>query len=139
VTFRRPLALPMPASAKSDRRDGSGLHLRHEASNGGVRRMRSSTQIGNAVAVRSPYLDVSDVAERLRCSTRSIHELTRLNRIPHRKLPGGRRCLFLENELRAWEDGADVEVVLRPNGGRIVRPVVAQPARSPRRPTPDPT
>lgn len=76
---------------------------------------------------RSPYLDVAEVAARLRCSTRSIHELTRHCAIPHRKLPGGRRCLFLEDELRTWEDGAELYVVERPAGGRIVRPVVPEP------------
>jgi excisionase family DNA binding protein len=70
----------------------------------------------------SPFLVVSEVAERLRCSTRSIHELTRTNRIPHRRLPGGRRLLFLEAELREWENGAPLEVFHRPEGGRAVRP-----------------
>src|SRR6266540_3244180 len=39
----------------------------------------------------SPYLLVEDVARRLRCSCRTIHELTRTCAIPHRRLPGGRR------------------------------------------------
>ena len=54
----------------------------------------------------SPYLTTQDVAERLRCTVRTVHELTRNNEIPHRKLPGGRRCLFDEDSLKAWEDGA---------------------------------
>lgn len=70
----------------------------------------------------SPFLTTIDVAQRLCCSTRSVHELTRSLRIPHRKLPGTRRCLFLEAELRAWEDGADLEVIHRSDGGRVVRP-----------------
>ena len=70
----------------------------------------------------SPYLLVEDVAERLRCSRRTIHELTRTNSIPHRRLPGSRRCLFREDELAAWEDGARLEVVEVSHGGRIVRP-----------------
>lgn len=39
----------------------------------------------------------------------SIHELTRAKAIPHRKLPGCRRCPFKEDDLRAWEDGVDLE------------------------------
>jgi excisionase family DNA binding protein len=71
----------------------------------------------------SPFLVAEEVAARLRCSLRSIHELTRAKAIPHRKLPGARRCLFREDELIAWEDGADLEVVVLPHGGRVVRPV----------------
>jgi excisionase family DNA binding protein len=70
----------------------------------------------------SPYWVVEDVAERMRCSTRSVHELTRLREIPHRKLPGSRRCLFLEEELEAWEAGAQLEVIELPRGGRVVKP-----------------
>ena len=70
----------------------------------------------------SPYLLVEDVAERLRCSTRSVHELTRTGAIPHRRLPGSRRCLFLEAELEVWEEGAPLEVVVTAHGGRVVRP-----------------
>jgi excisionase family DNA binding protein len=73
-------------------------------------------------AARSPYLLVEDVAERLRCSTRKIHELTRTAAIPHRRLPGSRRCLFLASELEAWEGGASLEVRELAEGGRIVRP-----------------
>lgn len=73
----------------------------------------------------SPYLLVEDVAARHRCSTRSVHELTRLRAIPHRKLPGSRRCLFLEHELAAWENGAALEVVELPRGGRVVKPAAA--------------
>ncbi len=70
----------------------------------------------------SPYLLVEDVCERLHASTRRVHEWTRLSQIPHRKLPGSRRCLFLESELAAWEAGAALEVVELPRGGRVVRP-----------------
>ena len=70
----------------------------------------------------SPYLLVEDVAERLRCSVRSVHELTRTSGIPHRRLPGSRRCLFLVAELEAWEGGAALEVVETAQGGRVVKP-----------------
>jgi excisionase family DNA binding protein len=73
--------------------------------------------------MQSPYLLVEDVAARLRCSTRTIHELTRTNAIPHRRLPGARRCLFRADELEAWENGAALEVVQLPGGGRVVKPL----------------
>jgi excisionase family DNA binding protein len=68
------------------------------------------------------YLLVEDVAERLHCSTRTVHELTRTNAIPHRRLPGTRRCLFREEELEAWESGSPLEVTDLPHGGRLVVP-----------------
>jgi excisionase family DNA binding protein len=70
----------------------------------------------------SPYLLVEDVAERLRCSTRTVHELTRTNAIPHRRLPGARRCLFRPDELEAWENGTPLEVTPLPRNGRVVSP-----------------
>jgi excisionase family DNA binding protein len=73
-----------------------------------------------------PYLLVADVAERLRCSTRTIHELTRTHSIPHRRLPGSRRCLFRVDELEAWEEGAPLEVKELPRGGRVVIPSLPQ-------------
>jgi excisionase family DNA binding protein len=78
---------------------------------------------------QGPYLRVEDVARRLHCSVRTIHELTRCARIPHRRLPGSRRCLFREDELEAWEDGAELELIER-SGGRIVRPKRARPSYS---------
>lgn len=80
----------------------------------------------------SPYLLVEDVAERLRCSARTIHELTRTKAIPHRRLPRGRRCLFLLDELEAWEAGAPLEVIEMPRGGRLVQPSSPEPSRFPR-------
>lgn len=68
------------------------------------------------------YLLVEDVAKRLRCSIRTIHELTRTNAIPHRRLPGTRRCLFRIDELDAWENGTPLEVTELPRGGRLVIP-----------------
>ena len=68
------------------------------------------------------FLITSEVAARLRCSLRTVHELTRFNRIPHRRLAGARRCLFRTDELEAWENGARLEVHDLPDGGRIVRP-----------------
>ena len=70
----------------------------------------------------SPYLLVEDVARVLGCSVRTVHERTRLGEIPHRRPPGARRLLFLDDELRAWLDGAELEVTELARGGRVVRP-----------------
>lgn len=67
-------------------------------------------------------LTVEEVARLLRCSRRVVHELARTGRIPHRRLPGLRRILFSEDELRAWLGGASLEAVELPDGGRVVRP-----------------
>lgn len=48
------------------------------------------------------FLTVEDVAERLRCSRRTVHELTRTDAIPCVRLPGVRRVLFDEDELVEW-------------------------------------
>ena len=69
------------------------------------------------------YLCVEQVAVRYGVSIRWVHERTRLARLPHRRLPGSRRCLFLEAELDAFDSGAvDLEVVELADGGRVVRP-----------------
>jgi excisionase family DNA binding protein len=81
-------------------------------------RRAPATDRGTACA----YLLVEDVAERLHCSTRTVHELTRTNAIPHRRPPGTRRCLFREEELEAWESGSPLEVTELPHGGRLVVP-----------------
>jgi hypothetical protein len=67
-------------------------------------------------------LTVEQVAPLLGMSRRSLHELTRLGRVPHRVLPHGRRCLFEPAWLEAWKDGCELERVELPAGGRIVRP-----------------
>src|SRR6266508_430570 len=79
--------------------------------------------IGLPVNPRSPYLLVEDVAARYAVSVRWVHERTRSTepQIPHRRLPGSRRCLFLEAELEAWESGAKLEIGELAGGGRIVR------------------
>jgi excisionase family DNA binding protein len=66
------------------------------------------------------FLTTEETAKLLRSSIRTVHELTRTRAIPHRRF--GRRCLFVESELRAWLDGAELEVVDLAGGGRCVRP-----------------
>jgi hypothetical protein len=71
----------------------------------------------------SPFLRVNGVAARYGCSTWTVHERTRANSIPHRKLAGGSSpCLFVLADLERWENGMPLEVVELPSGGRIVRP-----------------
>jgi excisionase family DNA binding protein len=72
----------------------------------------------------SPFLVTAEVAVLLRCSIRTVHELTRRNAIPHRKMARTRRCLFLESEVREWLNGEMLEVTRLEDGGRIVRPTV---------------
>ena len=67
-------------------------------------------------------LDIDGARELLGgLSRRTIHEYTRRGEIPHRVLPHGRRCLFDPDELREWMDGASLERIDLPHGGRIVR------------------
>ncbi len=68
------------------------------------------------------YLVAEEVAQLLRRSVRAVHELTRTGTIPHRRLAGQRRCLFIPDELEAWLDGAELEHVDLADGGRVVRP-----------------
>lgn len=68
------------------------------------------------------YLVVEDVAQLLHVSKRTVHELTRTGAIPHRRIGGTRRCLFVRAELDQWLDGAELDVDDLPNGGRIVKP-----------------
>ncbi len=71
------------------------------------------------------FLTVEEAAELLRCSTRSVHERTRLRELPCRRLPGTRRVLFRRDELEAWvESGGavELEVVEGDRGGFVVRP-----------------
>lgn len=76
----------------------------------------------------TPYLTVEQIAERLHLSRRSIHELTRTNAIPHRRIGGTRRCLFLATEIDEWVNGAHLEHHDAPNGGRIVKPATEKAA-----------
>lgn len=45
--------------------------------------------------------------------------------IPHIKRAGDKRCFFNEEWLDAWDAGAELEVVVRGDGTRIVRPKAA--------------
>jgi excisionase family DNA binding protein len=69
-----------------------------------------------------PFLLAEEVASLLGCSLRTVHELTRTRAIPHRRPPGTRRLLFVQEELQAWMDGAPLETKELPRKGRVVRP-----------------
>jgi excisionase family DNA binding protein len=71
---------------------------------------------------RRGFLTTDEVAALLRCSRRVIHELTRTGAIPHRRPSGARRCLFVEAEVLASVDGAELETRELARGGRVVRP-----------------
>ena len=84
---------------------------------------RSGHDAPPAETTPSPFLTADEVAARLRCSLRTVHELARRNDIPLRRLPGSRRLLFAAEHLTQWEDGAALETVQLSRGGRVVRPV----------------
>ena len=69
-----------------------------------------------------PYLTVEEAADLLNVSPRSVHERTRLRALPLRKMPGQRKILIPREELLAWIDGAELEVVEKDNGTVVVRP-----------------
>jgi predicted DNA-binding transcriptional regulator AlpA len=69
----------------------------------------------------SPYLLVEDVAGRLHVAPSTVYEWARTGAVPHRKLPGSRRLLFLEAELKAGENGAELVVEELGRGGRVVK------------------
>lgn len=75
------------------------------------------------MSARSPFLLAPDVAARYHCHVRSVQDMAAAGRIPHKRLPGTRRLLFMVADLERWESGATLEVVPLEDGGRIVRPV----------------
>jgi hypothetical protein len=70
------------------------------------------------------FLSLAQVVERYAgvWSSSTLYKWTRSGQIPHRKLPGRNELLFSVADLEAWEDGAELETVKRPKGGRICRP-----------------
>ena len=69
-----------------------------------------------------------DVAETLGLSRSTVQEQMGKGLIPHRRLPGTRRCIVPLEDFRAWLDGAELETVALANGGRIVRPIAKRAA-----------
>jgi hypothetical protein len=71
------------------------------------------------------YLTVEAVAERYATSPNSIHKLTMKEMIPFTRRPGIRRLLFDPEHLDQWDDGAALESVRLPDGGKLVRPLAS--------------
>jgi predicted DNA-binding transcriptional regulator AlpA len=69
------------------------------------------------------YSSVEAVAERYGWSAWTVYDRARRGLLPHRKPIGTRKLLFLEHELDAWDDGAQLEVQELADGGRVVRPL----------------
>ena len=67
------------------------------------------------------FLTVEETAQQLRCSVRTVQERIAKGTVPHRKIAGLRRVLVPVDELELMIDGAELETVAAPNGGRIVR------------------
>lgn len=68
------------------------------------------------------FLVVEEAAELLRESPRTVQARAAKGAIPHRRVGGTRRLLFVEAELVAYLNGCELEVLETPNGGRVVRP-----------------
>lgn len=70
----------------------------------------------------TPYLTVEQAAPLVGLGVRRLRERCAEGTVPHRRIGGTRRLLFTEAELRAWADGAQLETIRTPDGGRVVRP-----------------
>ncbi len=80
------------------------------------------------MSAENGYLVVEDVAALLHCSVRTVQEQVSRRELPHRRVAGMRRILFKREELELFLDGAELETVDLPRGGRVVRPVVRESA-----------
>jgi excisionase family DNA binding protein len=70
----------------------------------------------------TPYLRVEQVAELVGTSVRTLQARAAAGTVPHRRVSGTRRLLFLPDEIAAWIDGAELETIKTAGGGRVVRP-----------------
>jgi excisionase family DNA binding protein len=70
----------------------------------------------------SPFLTVEDVMARYSVSKRTVHERVRRREIPHFRRSGTRRVFFREDELDAYDNGAELEAIELHGVGRLVRP-----------------
>jgi predicted DNA-binding transcriptional regulator AlpA len=117
---------PTPSASPVERpwRDEDGAERLSAVETPRARDLRVPRYPSSVEPSRQTYLQVEDVAGLLGCSKRTVHERARLGQIPHRRPPSARRLLFVESEIRAWLDGAQLEMVQLPRGGRVVRPRV---------------
>jgi hypothetical protein len=68
------------------------------------------------------YLTTEELAVRLHVTPRSVSAYIAKDLIPYRKQPGIRRVLVPEPDFLAFMDGAELEVIYPPSGGKVVRP-----------------
>lgn len=68
------------------------------------------------------YLLSEDVAELLGVSRRTVQEWLGRGLLPHRKLPGTRRCIIPRRDLEAYLEGRELETLVLAHGGRVVKP-----------------
>lgn len=80
------------------------------------------TQTQKERKVKSGYLGVQEVADLLGMAAKTVQAKAGRNAIPHRKVAGCRRLMFIEHEIDAWVEGAELECIPLARGGRIVRP-----------------
>lgn len=115
-----------PAPARSAGRPSGlpGTPAWDRESPGGPRDGMDAGVAGPAYGMRtdrvSPYLLVEAVADRYGCTVGTVQERCRLRQLPHRKLPGSRRLLFLEAELERYDAGGELVVKELARGGRVV-------------------
>ena len=69
-----------------------------------------------------------DLAKLLGLSRYTVGDQLRRGLIPHRRMPGTRRCIIPRRDFEAWLDGAELETVRLAGGGRIVRPIMKKAA-----------
>lgn len=68
------------------------------------------------------FLLSEDVAELLGVSRSTVQEWLGRHLIPHRRLPGTRRCIIPRADFEQWLEGCELEATPLASGGRIVRP-----------------
>jgi excisionase family DNA binding protein len=73
-------------------------------------------------AVENDFLLSEDVAELLGISRSTVQEQMSRHLLPHRRLPGTRRCIVPRKDFEQWLDGCELEVTQLAGAGRIVRP-----------------
>lgn len=76
-----------------------------------------------APAVASRWLTAQQAADHVGLSLRAFHARTATRSVPLIRQPGTRRMLFDRDQLDAWLEGADLEVVEKPNGTVLVKAV----------------
>ena len=69
------------------------------------------------------FLRTEEAAEFLSLSVDTLLRKASAGTVPHRRIAGVRRLLWLEAELVDWINGAELETITAANGGRVTRPI----------------